>query len=996
MRLTTSLSTTVTQYNGVFTGIADQEASMTSGDLVQSIIAVPGSLKELRVALTVAPGAGKSRTIRFYRNGSVEAAADILISDAATTGSVTLGSPIALSAGDRVYLELVATGTPAACRMSFGIRYEVTNLGQCQWTTCQPDLIGTTNARFHRLNGGSVTGEGYSTTRVQQLYAGVTAPLVLSGMEVRLNGAPTAGKSYKFEVELNAAIPAPTVDVTIADAATTGNSAADDLEITDGDFVVTKVTPTGTPTNRQASWALIVSAPTPDFNEDLEAIMEGVGELYEDEGAIDIDGFTVDGPPGLTWIELTASTDAVYSFSDREIPDPSSYPGYLKDNRVLDFGTIDRGISDEAGRFQGTTVTSVFADHDRLLRGLLEDTFLPNRSLVYRTISDRHRRMFVTPRTIFRGLISKPKLLPDMEFQITSRDSFAAKFSLQSGANQVPRRLVGVDDFGFAPSAPTSIEKTFTTPIVAGPPGYVQLSDQAAALNLLGRISNGDYAPDVSKGWYGYNADGTEKGYDEWYLSPGDVFWATPQVAEALEKASGGTSELTSVGLRVPTIYGKISDVNVAAGGGQGQVSPIYAGIEEINGSDYHVFIVCGHAVKRITGVYINDGKTGAGTYPASAVGDLAGTSAAGAGGPWLVPGYDNWTVAFGGSAPPYEDRNGNRYTVIYGLVGDDAADIAAGFYDPLTPTTVRISLSLEGIEDVGDGTGQLIENLHLQRLHALQNWMFGDYRSGAWLASPTFPDDPTLKMIDEDSFRAAANHVNLTGAFVFGHSANNGESEVITVAEAEARFNVSSSSDTFWNRKGQYTLDYLNTTSPTIVGEHSDEQHILKSSFEVDEDLDHHYNVVPFFHTRDYCGREKSGWLSPRTGVLELRDETSIANYSPVGYEIPLQAPVQEYHMIRGRNSEAELEDYEAGNDTAEIVLNRFMLFHTNPPRLIDHSMGHDGNNYDLCQIVYVRHFGGTGTTGWTNRRCRIIRHKASPGQYRVDLKLQDLERIL
>ncbi len=999
MRDDTSLSTTATEWNGIFTGSPDADAAITSGDIAQSIIACPGSLKVLSVVLSVAPGVGKSRTFTMYRNGSIEASTAITISGTNTTGSVTLGSPIALSAGDRVWLEMVPIGTPAATKMSFGIKYTVTNLGQCQWTSCVLSVMGTTNARYEQLNGATVVGDawnGVATRDGNQVYLPVTSPITFSGMEVRLSGAPGATKTYKFEIEKNDTTTSPTVDVTISDPNTTGNSASDSLDAVDGDYVWMKMTPTGTPTARFASYAVIVAAPTPDFNEDIAATMEGEGEIYEDESALQA-AVDVEGPPGLTWIEWTDSNSVVHSHSNVTLPDPSSYPGYLKDNKVTDFGTVVRALSDDTGRYEGTDLTVRFADHEKLFRTLMDSTFMPNRAAVMRTISDKLRRQYATPRTIFRGLIRTYKPEAELGFSITFQDSFASKFSLQSGANQIPRRVITVTDFPAAPSGPTFVTKTFTTPVVAGPPGYVQLSDQAGARNLVGDISNGVYAPDVVRGWWGYNADGSEKIQgSQWYLVPGDVYWATPDVAEALEEASGGTSELTSVGLAVPIIYGKISDVNVAFGGGQGQVSPVYVGVENINGSDYHAFCVCGHAVKRITGVYVNDGKSGAGTSPSSAVGDLAGTGAAGSGGPWLVPGYDNWTAVFGGSADPFEDRNGNRYTIIYGLVGDRNADIAAGFYDTLTPESVRISLSLEGIEDIGDGTGSLINNLHLQYLHACQNWFFGNYLSGAWLASPTFPDDPTLLMIDEDSFRNAANLINYTGAFVLGNSVKNGESEFTTVPEVTARFNVSGSVDSGWNRKGQYFIDWLNVASPTVLGEHSDEDHILKNSFDITEDQAHHFNVIPFRHTKDYCGREKDGWLSVRTGVVELRDATSITNYSPVGFEVPLQAPIQELHMIRGKNTNADLDDYQDGTDTADDVLDRFLLFHTNPPRFVNHTMGHDGNNYDLAQIVRIRHYAGSGASGWTDRRCRIVRHEASPGKYTVDFRLQDLERIL
>lgn len=88
------------------------------------------------------------------------------------------------------------------------------------------------------------------------------------------------------------------------------------------------------------------------------------------------------------------------------------------------------------------------------------------------------------------------------------------------------------------------IAKTFTTPGVGTPPGYVQLSDQAATLNLRGQHSNGRYGLGMTRGWAGYKG-ATFLGEGNWppvgvYGDGNVVYFATPGVATFLENASSG------------------------------------------------------------------------------------------------------------------------------------------------------------------------------------------------------------------------------------------------------------------------------------------------------------------------------------------------------------------------------------------------------------------------------------------------------------------------
>lgn len=67
------------------------------------------------------------------------------------------------------------------------------------------------------------------------------------------------------------------------------------------------------------------------------------------------------------------------------------------------------------------------------------------------------------------------------------------------------------------------------------------------------------------------------------------------------------------------------------------------------------------------------------------------------------------------------------------------------------------ITADVQGFEAVGDGSGALIDNTADQIKHLLVNWVYGDYKSGAWLSVGSTP-------IDTTSFTAAATFLTTYG----------------------------------------------------------------------------------------------------------------------------------------------------------------------------------------------------------------------------------------
>jgi hypothetical protein len=96
--------------------------------------------------------------------------------------------------------------------------------------------------------------------------------------------------------------------------------------------------------------------------------------------------------------------------------------------------------------------------------------------------------------------------------------------------------------------------KTYASAVVSAPVSnqggsitYVLLSDQAAALNLTGTISNGGYSNPGGtiwdRGWIGYTSGGVYiPNFQQVTWTAGQNWWASPDVAAALEGAASGNS----------------------------------------------------------------------------------------------------------------------------------------------------------------------------------------------------------------------------------------------------------------------------------------------------------------------------------------------------------------------------------------------------------------------------------------------------------------------
>jgi hypothetical protein len=294
-----------------------------------------------------------------------------------------------------------------------------------------------------------------------------------------------------------------------------------------------------------------------------------------------------------------------------------------------------------------------------------------------------------------------------------------------------------------------------------------------------------------------------------------------------------------------PIIYGRnirVPEVDPPSGEGF-EVSPIYVGIRTVSGTEYHTWIVCGHAAADVIRI-------------ASTVPDGLRTEHA-EGTTWLIPHFANYLAEFGA---PYEDfvsdtypDTTRRYTTLYGKVGEAAPDACALGEEILT-------VGIEGVEPNADGSGDVELDRIQQYKHFVTNYVAhsgkNSYQSGAWLTVPTWDAfGVTVPIIDEASFDTCTGIANerfptgdplipgYVGAFVIG--ANEQKSIVSWIAD----WNRSCGTQCGITRWGQFKVTMLHPTleAKAAAPLYTDATEILDQSFDEDTVDEDHVTEVPF-----------------------------------------------------------------------------------------------------------------------------------------------------
>ena len=213
---------------------------------------VAGDIDNLRVKFEVAPGVGKSWTLKLRRAGSgnhssTTTAIGCIVSGTSTEGSDLLNW-VNVEPGDTIYLEVSPSGTPTACKMWWSVRFKSREASKSIVSLCVPIAMHQTNTQYYPLMSGQVSTNALTASQATQV---IPTNGTLDYLEAFLSTAPGSGNDYVITLYVNGA---PTgVTATISGTATSGSDLIHNQSVSAGDLVYYQVVPVSTPSSSRVN-----------------------------------------------------------------------------------------------------------------------------------------------------------------------------------------------------------------------------------------------------------------------------------------------------------------------------------------------------------------------------------------------------------------------------------------------------------------------------------------------------------------------------------------------------------------------------------------------------------------------------------------------------------------------------------------------------------------------------------------------------------------------
>jgi hypothetical protein len=212
------------------------------------------TMKDLRVNLATAPGAGNSVTITVQKDG-VDTDLSVTISDAATTAAVDTDT-VSFSAGNNMRIKAVGVSGPSN---SFA-EVSVTIVASSSVILGRIPAYGVTSGTYYFPASGPYT----SNVSVDNVSQPMPVAGTLKNLYVDKTHAPGAGKSYSYTIMKNEAVTS--LGVTIADAATSASDTSNTVSIAAGDTIAMRQVRTNGPASSGAGWGIEFEPTTPGYS----------------------------------------------------------------------------------------------------------------------------------------------------------------------------------------------------------------------------------------------------------------------------------------------------------------------------------------------------------------------------------------------------------------------------------------------------------------------------------------------------------------------------------------------------------------------------------------------------------------------------------------------------------------------------------------------------------------------------------------------------------
>lgn len=353
-----------------------------------------------------------------------------------------------------------------------------------------------------------------------------------------------------------------------------------------------------------------------------------------------------------------------------------------------------------------------------------------------------------------------------------------------------------------------------------------------------------------------------------------------------------------------------------------------------VPGSQWEAFLIAGHAIAGIQSVFASN------LDPAGEGSVRMSTATYGV--DFLVPGED---------CAKYFDvtgSNGTTYRVALLFARGPRADAHIKGRVPITVNAC-------GIEDVGDGSGDVITNIAYQRQHFLSNFVVGNWTSGAWLAVPAFGDG-TGKVRTSSFATCRTTQIARIGGDGYQGALYIGTQK--PAREWDREFGESGDMRLGVNNHGQLlamTVDDQASTSGLTT--FTATAHVLGGSFEIEPKGDEIFNVYTYEYGPETATSRNAG--KART----IKNATSITNHG----ERLAQARV--YQATRHK-------------PTADDVANRTMLRSADAPTNVQFKLDLRGTELQIGELIKVTSYLGIGSTGWTNRVLLVVGIQTNPDE--------------
>jgi len=417
------------------------------------------------------------------------------------------------------------------------------------------------------------------------------------------------------------------------------------------------------------------------------------------------------------WVALVDENGNVTQAATRALRNQDGYYGGYTEPRLLSISDISRVASDWLTRsWQAQTATAVFADTDRIIRGLTRGDLVSAQFYTY-LVDDDTRKNRGYQRLLFQGPVYTDALKEDLAVEVTANDVISIDYSLFADEKMIPQRITNQDDF---PNCPTQT-LGFGIPIIAGD---VIETEGALLLYDVGEVTINSLTK--------------------------HAFMVCGHAVHDLDLFQGGVA----IPDADPHTWWPYSSTwtDIVPGG---------AKFVTIGGNDYTLVLVDGWRAAAIDGGSSLQKDSWAATT-AYSVGDAVSPASN------MVDGQSKFLLC------TTAGTTGSSDTLTVPASGVTLTD-GSVTWTAVSNEAAPIYANVKGFGTKADATGSEITNGIIQAKYILINWLLQSFKTGSWLASPKFESYPGngdfICRVDTASFDIASEVASsyLVGGFIGG-----------------------------------------------------------------------------------------------------------------------------------------------------------------------------------------------------------------------------------